>query len=69
MDELAHLRAERERNRFARGIRHAALNATPAELVDIDKLVQLVRAGQLTTLAGCDIVADLRRAQNQRRAA
>lgn len=69
MDDLQHIRTRRAASRLATSIRHAALHATPQELVDLDRLLLVVRNGHLTADQATVRVHDLRRTQDARRAA
>jgi hypothetical protein len=61
MCELADYRARRENNRLCAAVRQAALHATPGELVDLERMIVLVRNGNLTTDQAVSTCASIRR--------
>jgi hypothetical protein len=67
MDDLTHIRERRAARLLATSIRHAALHATPRELLDLDRLIILVRNHHLTKAEAIERVEALRRTQDQRR--
>lgn len=69
MDDLEYIRSRRDSRKLAATIRHAALHATPRELLDLDRLLILVRNQHLTKAEAIEQVEALRRTQDQRRQA
>jgi len=55
--------------RVSRKLREAALAASPSERVDLDRLSVLLSTGDVTLPQADDMLRELLRAQNQRRAA